>query len=279
VIVWTTAGGNQLHAKKRPRKSNYQQLHNQQPVHQQHLPTLIPPHRHQHSFNLNILKRAISNNLPCFFIVFNESVDSIPSSTQVAVMLKKLFVNNQMSIKQLSMCIQAGERRFKFAVGDKADFLSLYNWTWPDAIEDKKIEIIKPHSLPDCYALVVRYVPLDVNQETVRQEIIKAIPAAVGFSSIHYHHRQRPSYDIRFNVRNLEQYQTAIELGRLAIGHYYLPVTNFLTGYRLTYCTACWKIGHMRDKCQSPVCCRKCLVPYINGVKHNCQGDTLNCAQ
>ncbi|CAF5141661.1 unnamed protein product, partial [Rotaria magnacalcarata] len=115
--------------------------------------------------------------------------------------------------------------------------------------------------LPDCYALVVRYVPLDINQDTARQEILKTIPAAVGFSSIHYHHRQRPSYDIRFTVRSLEQYQTAL-----------------LTGYRLTYCTACWKIGHMRDKCQSSVTCRKCLAPYTNGVKHSCQ-DIFNCAQ
>ncbi|CAF4565838.1 unnamed protein product, partial [Rotaria magnacalcarata] len=48
---------------------------------------------------------------------------------------------------------------------------------------------------------------------------------------------------------------TALELGRLSIGQHYLPLTTFLTGYRLTYCTACWKIGHMRDKCQSSVSC------------------------
>ncbi|CAF3714094.1 unnamed protein product [Rotaria socialis] len=83
----------------------------------------------------------------------------------------------------------------------------------------------------------------------------------LGFSSIHYRHRQRPTYDIRFTVRSLEQYQTAL-----------------LTGYRLTYCTECWKIGHMRDKCQSPVSCRKCLGPYTNEVKHRCQ-DIFNCAQ
>ncbi|CAF1235155.1 unnamed protein product [Rotaria magnacalcarata] len=102
----------------------------------------------------------------------------------------------------------------------------------------KKAEIIKPHSLSDCYALVVRYVPLHINQYIARQQILKTIPATVGFSSIHYHLRQRPSYDIRFTVRSLEQYQTAL-----------------LTGYRLTYCAACWRIGHMRDKCQSSVSC------------------------
>ncbi|CAF4581170.1 unnamed protein product, partial [Rotaria magnacalcarata] len=77
------------------------------------------------------------------------------------------------------MCVQAGERRFKFAVGDIANFLTLFNWTWPEEIDNKKAEFIKPHTLPDCYALVVRYVPLDINQDIARQEILKTIPAAV----------------------------------------------------------------------------------------------------
>jgi len=270
---------NRQRMKKRLRINDHPPRNEQ--VEQHQLPTLAPPHHHQHSFNMNVLKRAVTSNLPCFFIIFDASVEpkNIPSSIQVAIMLKKLFVQHQIPIKELSMCVQAGERRFKFAVGDKADFLTLFNWTWPEEIEDKKAEFIKPHTLPDCYALVVRYVPLDINQDIARQQILKTIPAAVGFSSIHYHHRQRPSYDIRFTVRSLEQYQTARELGRLSIGQHYLPLTTFLPGYRLTYCTACWKIGHFRDKCQSPVCCRKCLVPYTNGVKHSCQNDTFNCAQ
>ncbi len=62
---------------------------------QQHQPTLAPPHRH-HPFNINVLKRAVSKNLPCFFIIFDSSIDTnnIPSCTQVSIMLKKIFVNN-----------------------------------------------------------------------------------------------------------------------------------------------------------------------------------------
>ncbi|CAF2108528.1 unnamed protein product, partial [Rotaria magnacalcarata] len=205
--------GNRQRMKKRLRINDLPPRNEQ--VEQHHLPTLIRPHHHQHSFNMNILKRAVSSNLPCFFIIFGASVEPkhIPSSIQVAIMLKKLFADNQIPIKELSMCVQAGEQRFKFAVDDKANFLTLFNWTWPEEIDNKKAESIKPLSLPDCYALVVRYVPLDINQDTARQEILKTIPAAVGFSSIHYHHRQRPSYDIRFTVRSLEQYQTALLTG------------------------------------------------------------------
>ncbi len=71
-----------------------------------HHPTLVPPRRHP--FNINVLKRAVSNNFPCFFINFHSSIDisNIPSCTQVAITLKKFFANNHLSIKDLSMCIQ-----------------------------------------------------------------------------------------------------------------------------------------------------------------------------
>ncbi|CAF2155499.1 unnamed protein product [Rotaria magnacalcarata] len=242
---------NRQRMKKRLRINDHPPRNEQ--VEQHQLPTLDPPHQHQHSFSMNVLKRAVSSNLPCFFIIFDASVEpkNIPPSIQVAIMLKKVFARYQIPIKELSMCVQA----------------------------DKKAEFIKSHTLPDCYASVVRYVPLDINQDIARQQILKTIPDAVGFSSIFYHHRQRATYDIRFTVRNLEQYQTALELGRLSIGQHYLPHTTFLTGYRLAYCTACWKIGHMRDKFQSPVSCRKFLGPYPNGVNPSCQNDTLICAQ
>ncbi|CAF2062170.1 unnamed protein product [Rotaria magnacalcarata] len=161
-----TSDGNRQRMKKRLRINDLSPRNEQ--IEQHHLPTLVPPHHHQHSFNMNVLKRAVSSNLPCFFIIFSASVETknIPSSIQAAIMLKKLFADNQIPIKKLSMCVQA-----------------------------------------------------DINQDTARQQILKTTPAAVGFSSIHYHHRQRPSYDIRFTVRSLEQYQTALELGRLSIGH------------------------------------------------------------
>ncbi|CAF0854510.1 unnamed protein product [Rotaria sordida] len=90
---------------------------------------------------------------------------------------------------------------------------------------------------------------------------MKTIPVAVAFSTIHYQHHQRPSYDLRFCMRNLDQYKTALELGRLI------------------YCTTCWKHGRMKNKCQSSVCCRKCLVLYTRGVKHTYQEDALSCVQ
>ena len=146
-------------------------------------------------------------------------------------------------------------------------------------MEDKEVELIKPHLLPDCFSIVVQYVPMDINSELAHMEIMKTIPAAVAFSILHYQHRKRPSYDIRFGVRNFNQYQTALELGRITNGQYYLPLTQFLAGYWLIYFTACWKLGHKREKYQSSICCRKCLVPCVYKVKRSYQGGAISCPQ
>ncbi|CAF3923046.1 unnamed protein product, partial [Rotaria magnacalcarata] len=102
-----TSDGNRQRMKKRLRINDLSPRNEQ--IEQHHLPTLVPPHHHQHSFNMNVLKRAVSSNLPCFFIIFSASVETknIPSSIQAAIMLKKLFADNQIPIKKLSMCVQA----------------------------------------------------------------------------------------------------------------------------------------------------------------------------
>jgi hypothetical protein len=177
------------------------------------------------------------------------------------------------------MCMQAGDHRFKFAVNNKTDFLKIFNFSWPAKMEGCSFEVMKPRSLPDCFSLVVRYIPEEIRIEDAKLEIMKAIPTAVAFSSIKYQQRQRPSYDIRFSVTNIDHYETALEIGRLSIGHHYLPLTHFYMGCRLTYCTACWRIDHSRNQCQANVCCRKCLEPYESGVKHFCSDNKIKCAQ
>ena len=49
------------------RQRNGEQIQHTQPLErQQQLPTLSPPQRQQHSFNMNVLKRAVSNNFTLF---------------------------------------------------------------------------------------------------------------------------------------------------------------------------------------------------------------------
>jgi hypothetical protein len=277
-----TSGDNYHRMPKRARNNEKSPRSHQNKRQNERAPPEQPhPQQHLNVFNINMLKRVVSNNLPCFFIQFEKVSDTTNnmSCTQVAIALKKLFMENEIPVKELSMCIHAGERRYKFAVSEKSDFISLFRWNWPDQIEGSRVEIMKPRTLPDCLALVVRYIPSEFNEEIARTEVLKAIPAATSFSVIRYQHRQRPSYDLRFCVLSVDQYQTALELGRLAIGQFYLPVTHFLAGYRMIYCTACWKLGHTRDQCKAPVSCRKCLTPYTQGVQHTCQENGFTCAQ
>ena len=160
-------------------------------------PCLVQPQQHTESthipapnrFNFNVLKRAIASNLPCFFISFDQanSLSNHQSSIQVAIMLKKVLTDNQIPVKELSMCTRAGTHRFKFAVNDKADFLNMFNFNWPNIIEGIKAEVVKPRSLPECFSLVVRYIPVEINEEQACSEIRKSIPTAVAFSKINYY--------------------------------------------------------------------------------------------
>ena len=89
-------------------------------------------------------------------------------------MLKKVFADNHLKVKELSMCIQAGESRYKFAVNNKSDLLTLFNWNWPQEIDQMKIEISKPRSLPDSIALVVGYIPMDLSTNLAKKEVMKS---------------------------------------------------------------------------------------------------------
>ena len=112
--------GNQRHATKRARNNELSpRIHQiRQPNHpfqQHHHQVTASSTRPRSSFNINVLKRAVSSNLPCFFINFDPTIElkHIPSSTQVAILLKKVFSANQLLVNELSMCVRAGDRRFK----------------------------------------------------------------------------------------------------------------------------------------------------------------------
>ncbi|CAF4791609.1 unnamed protein product [Rotaria sp. Silwood1] len=40
-------------------------------------------------------------------------------------------------------------------------------------------------------------------------------------------------------------------MGCISIGNVMLPITPFLQGHKITYCTRCWCIEHLRSKCQT----------------------------
>ena len=56
---------------------------------------------------------------------------------------------------------------------------------WPTTVKNISVKIIKPNYVPDCFALVVRYVPHDVEIKTVKEEIKRTITSADNIKQIH----------------------------------------------------------------------------------------------
>ncbi|CAF3530794.1 unnamed protein product [Rotaria socialis] len=225
------------------------------------------------------LKRAVANNLPCFYIKFDSNITqrSIPSAMRVARWIRQTVQQQSSeSIGDFSILIPVGTNRYKFGVTSKSDFLLLWNCKWPNEMDDIGVEIQRPRSLPDCCALVVRYAPVvDLSNEFVFREISKSISSVSSFSKINYH-RPRSTNDYRFCVADANEYEEILKIGRIAIGHLLLPITAFLPGLKLTYCANCWITGHTKPECKMNPRCRKCLDNWE--FNHRCQKPML-CAQ
>ena len=229
-------------------------------------------------FSAPQLKHAVTHKLPCFYIKFMDKSEQskLPSVMNVARWIRQTVQQETIqSIGEFSLFIPAGKNRYKFGVASKADFLKLWNCKWPEKMNQLQVEIERPRSLPDCCALVVRYIPADLSNEFVVQEITKSIKSAVAFSRIKYY-RQRATNDYRFGVLDINEYEEMLNIGRIAIGHLLLPITAFISGLQMTYCTNCWELGHIRPQCKVGPRCRNCQQVWHHN--HQCDNQVC-CAQ
>ena len=169
-------------------------------------------------------------------------------------------------------------KKLKLGVDNKIDYATLVaSEKWPKQINGIDIEVLKPKYIPDSFVLVVRYVPKDIDETFVATEIQRTIASAARIKRIDYAY-QRKTNDFRFDVKDYQEYSSALQLGRIAIGYSWLMITQFLSGNRLTYCTKCWKIGHLRNKCSTSSKCRICLDSFQENTTHECRNEP-KCAQ
>jgi hypothetical protein len=236
--------------------------------------------RTRKSLPFDQLKRAVSSNLPCFFIEFEQSTISHqpPSAFEARSVIEKHFREHDVVIQQFSLVGWSG-KRLKLGVNNKKDYMTLVTTEkWPTTVKNIPVKITKPNYVPDCFALVVRYVPRDLETETVKEEIKRTISSADNVKQIHYAYERR-SNDFRFTVTDLREYNEALELGRISVCNHWLTITAFLSGNRMTYCTKCWLIGHVRDQCKTNTQrCRVCLEEVTRKEEHNCS-NIAKCAQ
>ncbi|CAF0815516.1 unnamed protein product [Didymodactylos carnosus] len=218
-----------------------------QPNAQQNQVTLqhkrIQPQQHRLPFDQ--LKRAVSSNLPCFLVEYNPSMphQDRPSDVTTARMIEEHFLRHGISIT-FSLVGHVGNK-LKLGVNNKEVYATL-NTTdnWPSQINNIAITVIKPKYIPDSFALVVRYVLNQYDDELVKDEIQQNLQSAENIKRIRYSF-QRKSNDFRFTVKDLREYNATLKLGRISIGNTLCIITPFLTGNRMTYCTRCWCLGHM----------------------------------
>jgi hypothetical protein len=225
------------------------------------------------------LKHAVSSNLPCFHIQWASDANrnNIPSAIQASDLIFKELQNNGVKINRFTLVGWVG-KKLKLGVNNKDDYAFLVATDkWPAKINGIDIEVIKPKFTPDSFALVVRYVPRELDEEFVTNEIQRTIASADRIKRIQYTY-QRRSNDYRFDVKDYQEYNSALKLGRIAIGHSWLSMTPFFPGNRLTYCTKCWCIGHLRNKCSVSARCRVCLEILTDNPSHVCKNEP-KCAQ
>ncbi|CAF3765249.1 unnamed protein product [Rotaria magnacalcarata] len=171
----------------------------------------------------------------------------------------------------------SGEK-LKLGVNNKEDYATLVGSDkWPTKINGIDIVVTKPKYVPDSFALVVRYVPRELEETFVSNEIQRTIASADRIKRFHYSYQRRTD-DYRFDVKDYSEYNAVLKLGRIAIGHSWLSITKFYPGNRLTYCTKCWCLGHLRNKCSSENKRRICLENLSVDTPHMCKNEP-KCAQ
>ncbi|CAF1370057.1 unnamed protein product [Adineta ricciae] len=226
------------------------------------------------------VKRAMSNNLPCFYIKFRstnntEEFQSLSAMKVAEFIRETISQQSQYSLEDISLLVPVALNRFKIGVKSKKSFLLLWQCKWSSQMDNYEVEVERPRSLPDCCALVVRNVPADLPNEFIYQEITKSISSATSLTKMNYH-RQRTTNDFRFCVADEKEYDEIMKIGRIAIGHVLLPITAFQSSLKLTYCNSCWEIGHFKAQCKVGPRCRLCLEPWNRD--HKCDKPT-KCAQ
>ena len=101
-------------------------------------------------------------------------------------------------------------------VNNKEDYINLISTgEWPTKIMNVPITIEKSKFIPDCFALVIRYISRGMDYEFVKEEISRSIASVVYLKRIHYSYNRKTD-DYRFHVQNLQEYNQALNMKRLS---------------------------------------------------------------
>ena len=234
--------------------------------------------RNNSNIPLDQIHRAISHNLPCFTINFDEP-KHLPSVVAASDALYDHFERSNIQISNKFSVIRYIGNQLKVGVKNKEDYQKLCNTkVWPSELQGGKISITLPKYTPDQFSLVVRYVPQEFSVEHVAKEVKKSASSVENFREIVYPY-VRETNDFRFTVADPEEYNGLLKLGLIGVGNKLCKVTIYRPANKLTFCNKCWAVGHIRSQCnQSWQKCKICLENYSNGHNETCSKQ-YKCAQ
>ncbi|CAF4479911.1 unnamed protein product, partial [Didymodactylos carnosus] len=165
--------------------NNRRALIEKQPSQSYQNPSYRPPQKPPlnvnkgHSIPFEQLKRAVTHNLPCFYVQFDNSLlaRELPSAVIAGSEIYKHFINDGVSINKFSMVSYAG-KQLKIGVNNKNDLYNLYDKQMAIINFNKNIKVIKPKSIAAHFSLVIRYVSTNFPAAFVFNEIKKSITSA-----------------------------------------------------------------------------------------------------
>ena len=224
------------------------------------------------------IKRAIVHNLPCFHLKFHE-ITNLPSVVSVTDELYNHFNRLQIKLNNDFSVVRYVGNEIKIGVNNKDDYHTLNNQNvWPMKIHNQQISVILPKFVPEQFSLVVRYIPLEITVEQVAKEVKRSTGSAENFKKIVYHY-QRSTNDFRFTVSDIKEYYGLLRLGHIGVGKKISIVSPYRPVNKLTYCTKCWALGHIRSQCkQFKQICKICLEKYDENHNNVCS-KIMKCAQ
>ncbi|CAF2646572.1 unnamed protein product [Rotaria sp. Silwood2] len=227
---------------------------------------------------LEQLQRAVVHNLPCFFVNFRDT-NGLPSVVTASEELYEHFERVKVKLSGCFSIVRYIGNQLKIGVNNKADYQILCNENnWPAEIQKKSIKITMPKFTPEQFSLVVRYIPLDFTAEQVAKEVKLSANTASNFRAIIYSY-PRSTNDFRFTVSDSKEYNGLLRLGHIGIGNQMRIVTTYKPANKLTYCTKCWRLGHLRNQCKQKIQkCRICLLTYDENHNEICSKE-YQCAQ
>lgn len=263
---------------KNPRTERNQQPNEQPVLNANDIALNRAEFQHKYSVPMDQIQRAVVHNLPCFIISFSD-LENLPSAVLAAEDLYEHFNRSGVKLNQEFSVVRYFGNQLKIGVKDKTDYQTLCNSEkWPRTLGDKQISVQVPRFTPEQFSLVVRFIPVEISIEQVESEVKRSATSASNFRKIVYSY-PRKTIDYRFTVADLKEYNGLLRLGHIGIGNRIRTVTTYKPANKITYCSKCWKLGHLRGKCQEIIQkCRVCLSDY-NETHNQLCSKKAKCAQ